>query len=174
MGAIITTTARVYLLTLKAVKESPIRLLRWRYPVTATVHASAEKPDSVLPDPLTPRRWHVGYAISHGGHAPDWQPMATWDDGKKMYVLLPITALYGVSPVIRGIGPNGPMLLNSRQYQNVIVIDQLAPRLELRVGIGEQAEVVTIARSALETIDCPGESRCPLWPSPSTTLRRQR
>ena len=51
---------------------------------------------------------------------------------------------------------NGPQLVNARQYLNVLIVDQLAPRLELRVGLEETAEVVTITRGNLKTIACPG------------------
>jgi len=52
-------------------------------------------------------------------------------------------------------------------------VDQLVPRGELRVGIGEQAETVTIARGQLQTIACPGDPNCPVWPAAAQGLARK-
>jgi type IV secretory pathway VirB9-like protein len=80
-----------------------------------------------------------------------------------MYLVFPVMVAYQEVPLLRGIGPNGPHLLNSRQVGRVIVVDQLASRLELRLGIGAQAEVVQVVRGVLETIQCPGHAQCPTW-----------
>ena len=61
-------------------------------------------------------------------------------------------------PLVRLLGPNGPQLVNARQYLNVVIVDHLVARAELRVGLGEQAETVTITRGALRTIACPGDA----------------
>ena len=47
------------------------------------------------------------------------------------------------------------------------------PERELRVGLGEHAETVTITRGALRTILCPGDEACPMWPLAATTLARR-
>jgi len=96
------------------------------------------------------------------------------DDGKKLYILYPEVALFGSVLVVRMVGPNGPQLLNSRQYLNVVIVDQLPARVELRVGTGETAEVVTITRSDLHTIECPGDTGCPVWPTAAQTLARRQ
>ena len=95
------------------------------------------------------------------------------DDGKKTYILFPEVTLFETVPMLRLIGPNGPQLVNSRQYLNVVIVDQLVPRGELRVGIGEHAETVTIARGQLQTITCPGDPRCPVWPAAAQGLARK-
>jgi type IV secretory pathway VirB9-like protein len=174
MGLIITTTRRVYLLTCKSVRTTPIRVVRWTYaPESAEALALASEP-GLLPDPLQPKRYHVGYTwTSLQAQSPDWAPRFIVDDGRKMYVIYPEVTLFGTVPEVRMIGPNGPQLVNSAQYLNVVIVDQLAPRLELRVGIGPQAEVVTIARGALRTIDCPGDTACPVWPAAASTLAQR-
>ena len=73
--------------------------------------------------------------------------------------------LFATVPVVRLLGPNGPQLVNARQFLNVVILDQLVGRAELRVGIGDQAETVTITRGALRTIACPGHEACPVWPA---------
>ena len=77
-------------------------------------------------------------------------------------------------PVVRLIGPNGPQLVNARQYLNVVILDQLLARAELRVGLGEHAETVTIARGTLRTISCPGDEACPVWPHAAQALARRQ
>ena len=84
--------------------------------------------------------------------------------------MLPEVTLFATAPLVRMIGPHGPALVNARHYLNVIIVDQLAPRLELRVGTGEHAEVVTITRGPLKTIDCPGATECPIFPAAAVTL----
>lgn len=172
-GLIITTTKRTYLLTCQSVKKSAIRVLRWTYglqPVEAT-HAS--EPPGLLPDPQAPRRYHVGYILGHQGRVPDWSPRYIVDDGKKLYIVYPEVTLFGSVPVVRMGGPNGPQLVNARQYLNVVIVDQLPAQAELRVGIGTQAEVVTITRGALRTIACPGDDACPVWPAAAPSLARR-
>ena len=173
-GVIVTTTRRTYYLTCQSVKTSPIRVLRWTY-VTSTPEPLAKpKEPVILPDPAAPARYHVGYKVEPHGRAPDWQPRQVADDGKKLYILYPAVTLFGSVPVVRMVGPNGAQLLNSRQHLNVLVIDQLPARVELRVGTGETAEMVTITRSDLHTIECPGDAACPVWPHAAQTLARRQ
>jgi type IV secretory pathway VirB9-like protein len=173
-GLTITTTLRTYLLTVKTVGKSPIRTVRWRYPAEAVDSIAKLKVPPMLPDPAQPKRWHVGYILtSSQKQAPDWLPRFVADDGRKLYVGLPEIALFETAPMVRMIGPNGPQLINARQYLNILIIDQLAPRLELRIGLGETAEVVTIARGALRTIACPGDEACPVWPSAAQVLAQR-
>ena len=107
--------------------------------------------------------------------APAWTPRQVVDDGKKLYLLYPEVTLFTTVPLVRLIGVNGPQLVNARQYLNVVILDQLAPTLELRVGVGEAAEVVTITRGkGLRTITCPDDGEdCPQWPSAARQLARR-
>jgi type IV secretion system protein TrbG len=162
-GLTITTTRGIYAITLESVKQSPIRYLRWTHEPEPVDIVDAE-PVGPLPDSAKASRWRVGYTIEAQGRKPDWMPLGTWDDGKKMYVLLPNTTLYSTAPIVRKIGPNGPAVVNSRQYQAVLIVDDLAGILELRVGVGETAEVVRITRGNLQIVSCPDHAACPSWP----------
>jgi len=175
-GLVVTTTKRVFYITLESVAKSPIRVLRWKEEAgSAEGTGHRAKEPSLLPDPAEPKRWHVGYVLtSSQAQAPDWWPRHVVDDGRKMYIVLPEVTLFGVAPMVRMIGPNGPALVNARTYLNVIILDQLAARLELRVGIGEQAEVVTIARGRLRTIACPDDADCPQFPAAAQHLAGRR
>jgi len=169
-GLIVTTTYRTYYLTCKSVGKSPIRTVRWRYPADPGAVKPAKEP-GLLPDPAQPKHYHVGYELV--GTKPNWQPRQVVDDGKKTYLLYPEIALFETVPMVRLIGPNGPQLVNARQYFNVVILDQLVPRAELRVGLGEHAEVVTITRGNLRTIACPGDEACPVWPQAAQALARK-
>jgi len=170
LGLIITSTKRTYYLTCKSVQTSPIRALRWRYPPETPDTLTTPKPSGLLPDPTQPARYHVGYEWTSSQPPPDWRPRAVVDDGKKLYIIYPEVTLFGTVPVLRLLGPNGPQLVNARQYLNVVIVDQLVARAELRVGLGERAETVTITRGTIHTIECPGDSACPVWPQAATTL----
>jgi len=171
MGLVVTTTKRAYYLTCQSVKHAPTRVLRWRYaPAPVETPTPPERP-GILPPPTHPAQYHVGYVVEpQGSRAPDWMPRAVVDDGKKLYILYPEVALFGTVPLVRLLGPNGPQLVNARQYLNVVIIDHLVPRAELRVGLGDQAETVTITRGALRTIACPGDEACPVWPQAAAQL----
>jgi type IV secretory pathway VirB9-like protein len=173
-GVTITTSKRVYYILCKSVQKSPVRVLRWHYGQESLPPGPTEDVPGLLPSPDAPRQYHVGYAVASRGRVPDWMPRAVADDGKKLYVLYPEVTLYGSVPLVRAIGVNGPQLVNSRQYLNVVMLDALVPRLELRVGIGEAAEVVTITRGTLRTIQCPGDTDCPHFPGAAHILARRQ
>src|SRR5712691_10527856 len=172
-GVIVTTTRRTYYLTCQSVKTSPIRVLRWTYAASTPEPLAKAKEPGILPDPGASARYHVGYKVESQGRPPDWMPRMVADDGKKLYILYPEVTLFGSVPAVRMVGPNGPQLLNARQYLNVVIVDQLPARVELRVGTGETAEVVTITRGDLHTIECPGDAACPSWPAAAQTLARR-
>jgi type IV secretory pathway VirB9-like protein len=166
MGLLLTTSKRSYYVTCQRVSKSPVRVLRWRYeeppPVVVT-----QRPKTLWPDPGLTQRFHVGYTLETRGD-PEWVPQWIGDDGTKVFIVLPPASRFAWSPVVRGLAGPGPFLVNSTQYKNVIVIDQLLPRGELRLGTDREkerpAEVVTFARGPLRTITCPGDAACPPWP----------
>ncbi len=170
-GLTVTTTQRTYYFQCKSVGKTPIRTVRWRYPADPTPPKPKEPP--LLPDPQDPRHYHVGYDLVGSKPPPHWQPRQVVDDGKKTYILYPEMALFETVPMVRLIGPNGPQLVNARQFLNVVILDQLLPRAELRIGLGEHAEVVTITRGAMRTIACPGDEACPVWPKAAQVLAKK-
>jgi type IV secretion system protein VirB9 len=172
-GLIVTTTRRTYYLTCQSVKTSPIRVLRWHYPRSVPEPSQALEPPGLFPDPASPARYHVGYQVESQGRPPDWMPRHVVDDGKKCYIVYPEVTLFGAVPVVRKVGPNGPQLVNARQYLNVVILDELVAHAELRVGLGSTAEQVTITRGALRIIDCPGDAACPVWPQAAGPLARR-
>lgn len=168
-GLLVTTTRRTYLLDVQTVKASSIRVVRWTYPPLPVVVAPAPVVPALLPDPEHPASWHVGYTASHP--APDWTPVVV-DNGKKTYLLFSPVVLYSSVPLVREVTVQGPAVLNTRQIANVIIVDKVVERLELRHGTGEHAAVVIITRGTLRTIACPGDGECPRFPHPSTLAGR--
>jgi type IV secretion system protein VirB9 len=169
MGLVITTTKRVYYLTCTSVKASPIRAIRWKYTDAPPPQPPAVEP-SLLPHPDTPRHYHVGYEIQAHGRIPEWMPRGVWDDGAKLYILYPEITLFKSVPLVRKMGVQGAQLVNSRQFLNVVILDELPARVELRVGTGTSAETATITQGQLRTIRCPGDADCPGWPAAATQL----
>jgi type IV secretion system protein TrbG len=174
-GLVITTTKQAYQITLESVKHSPIRILRWTYeqePVEVT--EMTPLPAGPLPPLDGPARYYVGFQLaSRSGTAPTWMPRQIVDDGKKTYIIYPESVLFESVPLLRLMGPNGPQVVNARQYLNVLIVDQRIASAELRVGTGAHAEVVTIRRGALQMIHCPDSPECPRWPAAARALRRR-
>jgi type IV secretory pathway VirB9-like protein len=165
LGLTIMTTRRVYYLVCKSVKTSPIRAVRWRYAEESDTPVPQET--RIFPLPEEPRRYHVGYTITTSSPTPAFVPRFVVDDGTKLFLIYPEVTLFQSVPLVRAMTPQGPAILNSRQLANVVIIDQLVDGLELRLGTalkGDHADVVTITRGRLSTIECPGDAACPIWP----------
>jgi type IV secretory pathway VirB9-like protein len=115
--------------------------------------------------------YHGGYTIGTTANRPVWTPTVL-DNGRKTFVIFPQNLSIMAYPMVRLIGANGPELVNPQLIDHVLVLDHLVPyALELRVGSGKTAEVVTITRGVATTITCPGDASCPQWPF--ATLARQ-
>lgn len=170
LGLTVTTSRRVYYLDCQSVQKSPIRAVWWHYPSLEEESMHESKTPSLLPDPQESKLYHVGYELNTPRTAPAWMPRHVVDDGKKFYIVYPEVTLFGTVPLVRAIGPNGPQVINARQFLNVVIVDLLPPQLELRVGTGEGAQVVTITRGTLRTITCPGDEACPVWPAAAQRL----
>ena len=161
-GLTVTTTGETYCIDLQSVSKSAIRAVRWTYPDDA--RKVAKVPSRLWPDPAQPQRYHAGYEISTTEPKPVWTVRQVIDDGHKTYLIFPPTVTSVDSPLIRLVGSSGPEMGNARQAGNVIILDRLFNRAELRLGASKRAEVVTIQRLTPVTITCPGDERCPVWP----------
>lgn len=162
-GLVITTTRRAYHLTVTSVPKSPVRVVRWQYPPGPAVPPTPKTP-GLLPDPMEPAKYHAGYDVAvTGAQRPEWIPRV-YDDGRKTFLLFSPVVLYGSMPLVREMTVQGPAVLNTRQIGPVVIIDKLIRRLELRFGVGEHADIVTVTRANLKTITCPSDPECPAWP----------
>jgi P-type conjugative transfer protein TrbG len=173
---VITTTRRTYYVDCRSVARTSARWVRWHYDEEPRV-AKPPKP-RLLPDPMQPQRYHVGYTIEASEPKPIWTVRQVIDNGAKTYLIFPPTLGTIEAPLVRVIGANGPELLNSRMVGSVLVLDRIINRLELRLGTGKPSEVVTVQRELPITVDCPpvnsGASipkECPVWPHGQTASR---
>jgi type IV secretion system protein TrbG len=163
-GITITTNRRIYLLDVRSVAASKVRLVRWDYgPEPVKV---ATKP-RLLPDLTQPQTFYGGYTITAANHdrVPSWMPRQVVNDQQgKTYVVFPsyLTAIQ--APLLRLIGNTGPEVINYRQVGTVYILDGLFNMAELKVGTGEQAEIVRISRGTPQVMRCPGDPACPVWP----------
>jgi type IV secretory pathway VirB9-like protein len=162
-GISITTDRRVYLLDVRSVGASKVRLVRWDYgpePVPAKA-----KP-RLLPDPSVPQTYYGGYRMeAANGPAPSWMPRQVVNDQQgKTYIIFPPYLTTITAPLLRLVGSHGPELVNYRQVGTTYVLEGLFNLAELRVGNGKTAEVVRIYREAPQRLACPGDQGCPVWP----------
>jgi type IV secretion system protein VirB9 len=161
-GLTLTTTKRTYYLDLKSVSKTAARAVRWTYPDEPP--KVAKVPPRLWPDPALPQRYHAGYAITATEPKPVWAVRQVVDDGQKTYLIFPPTVTTVDAPLIRLVGSQGPEMVNARQAGNVVILDRIFNRAELRPGTGKTAQVVTVQRQAPRTITCPGDADCPVWP----------
>jgi type IV secretion system protein VirB9 len=158
----VTTTKRIYCLDLKSVTKTTAHFVRWTYPDDPP--KVAKVPPRLWPDPAQPQRYHAGYEISASEPTPVWTVRQVVDDGQKTYLIFPPTVTTVDAPLIRLVGSQGPEMVNARQAGNVVILDRLFNRAELRLGTGKTGQVVTVQRLVPRTITCPGEEGCPVWP----------
>ena len=134
MGLVITTTKRIYYLTCASVKASPTCAIRWKY---------ADEP---LPQTPPPNRVccpsETRAAVSCGL---SWRRRSPRRSGSRAisWMMAPSsTSCIPRSPCLRvcrwcaRLAANGPQLVNSRQFLNTVILDELPARVELRVGTG--------------------------------------
>jgi type IV secretory pathway VirB9-like protein len=169
----VTTTKRVYVIDLKSVTASKIRLVRWEEPPPPPTPMPR-----LLPEPTVPASYHLGYRVCPGGQGceddvrpPSWRPTQVVDNGAKTFLFFPPTITFMTAPMVRLLGPTGPQVTNPRLIDAVLVLDHLIDRAELRLGAGPTADVVTVTRGPVRRIDCPGDPACPVWPTTRYAVR---
>ena len=90
---------------LQEVAKSPVRLVRWHYPLESAAGVAPIEAPGLLPHPDQPRQYHVGYEVkSLRGPVPVWTPRQVVDDGKKMFLLYPEVALFESVPLVAPSG----------------------------------------------------------------------
>jgi type IV secretory pathway VirB9-like protein len=168
-GITITTNKRVYLLDVRSVGASKVRLVRWDYgPQPIRVKAKPR----LLPDPTVPQPYDAGYRIEAENTEvpPSWMPHQVVNDQQgKTYIIFPAYLTTITAPLLRLIGSTGPELVNYRQVGTTYILDGLFNLAELRVGHGKTAEVVRITRDSPQRMTCPGDAACPVWPQAART-----
>ncbi|SMH29568.1 P-type conjugative transfer protein TrbG [Mesorhizobium australicum] len=139
---VITTDRRTYMIELRAGEKPYMPAVAWAYPQVPSSRSS------VPAAPIIPAQTARNYRYGLTGDTPPWRPVSVYDDGRRVYVEFPRGIVQGEMPPIFVIGSNGePEIVNSRIYQNVLIVDRLFGAAELRLGGGRQQQTVRIVRT---------------------------
>ncbi|EHM01837.1 conjugal transfer protein [Acetobacteraceae bacterium AT-5844] len=103
---------------------------------------------AVLAAPIIPAVTARNYRYSLSGDNPPWRPVSLHDDGRHGYVEFARGIVQGELPPIFVIGSDGEaQIINSRIYQNLLIVDCLFAAAELRLGGGYRQQAVQIVRT---------------------------
>jgi type IV secretion system protein TrbG len=139
---VITTDRRIYMLELRSGEKPYMPAVAWAYPQIATQRSNL--PTTPTIPAVAARNYRYGLA----GDTPPWRPVSVYDDGRRVYVEFPRGIVQGEMPPIFVIGSDGqPEIVNSRIYQNVLIVDRLFGAAELRLGSGNRQQKVRIVRT---------------------------
>ncbi len=140
---VITTDRRIYMLELRAEAKPYMPAVAWAYPALP-----ASQRGTVPTTPIIPAAAARHYRYGLTGDTPPWRPVAVYDDGRRVYVEFPRGIAQGEMPPIFVLGTDGePQLVNSRIYQNILIVDRIFGAAELRLGSGQQQQTVRIVRT---------------------------
>ncbi|MBL8598915.1 MAG: P-type conjugative transfer protein TrbG [Devosia sp.] len=139
---VITTDRRTYMLELRSGEKPYMPALAWAYPQISPQRSNV--PTTPTIPAVAVRNYRYGLA----GNTPPWRPVSVYDDGRHVYVEFPAGIVQGEMPPIFVTGSEGqPEIVNSRIYQNVLIVDRLFGAAELRFGSGNRQQVVRIVRT---------------------------
>ncbi|MBN9560716.1 MAG: P-type conjugative transfer protein TrbG [Alphaproteobacteria bacterium] len=140
---VITTDRRIYMLELRADANPYMPAVAWAYP-----QLPASQAQGVPTTPGIPAAAARNYRYALSGNTPPWRPTAVYDDGRRVYIEFPRGIVQGEMPPVFVIGSEGELqIVNSRIYQNVLIVDRLFGAAELRLGSGDHQQTVRISRS---------------------------
>ncbi len=140
---VITTDRRIYMLELRAEAKPYMPAVAWAYPVSRASQRARIPATPIIPAAAAR---HYRYGIT--GDTPPWRPVSVYDDGRRVYVEFPRGIVQGEMPSIFVLGADGePQLVNSRIYQNILIVDRIFGAAELRLGGGNRQQTVRIVRT---------------------------
>ena len=139
---VLTTDRRVYLIELRAREALYMPSVAWAYPAQP-----AGQRQTVPAAPILPAEAARNYRYGLTGDSPPWRPISVFDDGRRVYVVFPRGIVQAEMPPIFVLGSDGePQIVNSRIYQNILIVDRLFGAAELRLGSGDRQQTVRIVR----------------------------
>jgi len=149
---ILTTDQRTYLLDAVSHEgDAYTSVIAWNYPqeeMREAQAARAAQAQSVVAETAVDRL-NFGYSVKalHTRHAPRWQPLRVFDDGRKTYIQFPANLGSSEAPPLFLIGRKDQAeLVNYRLLGGYYVVDRLIDVAELRLGQKPQS-VVRITRT---------------------------
>ncbi|AYV48518.1 P-type conjugative transfer protein TrbG [Caulobacter flavus] len=145
---VINTDRRTYLIDVRASSRGFLSQVRWRYPkppAAPRAAATLVAASSIAPSPAVPVVLNYGYRISGWARL---RPERVWDDGKAIFIAFRPAVSMADLPPLFAVGADGKTseLVNYRVEGRVLIVDRLAERLELRLGLRELARRVRIER----------------------------
>ncbi|MCH4540556.1 P-type conjugative transfer protein TrbG [Ochrobactrum sp. A-1] len=139
---VITTDRRTYLIELRARDETWMPAVAWAYPAPPVSHRV-----TAPAAPIIPAESARNYRYGLSGDNPPWKPLTAFDDGRRVYIVFPRGIVQGEMPPLFVIGSGGETeIVNSRIYQNVLIVDRLFGAAELRLGSSNKQQTVRIVR----------------------------
>ncbi|MGX5804861.1 P-type conjugative transfer protein TrbG [Bradyrhizobium sp. Arg314] len=140
---VITTDRRSYMIELRAGEKPYMPAVAWAYPA----HPASQQ-QSLPATPLIPDLAGRNYRYGLTGDTPPWKPIAVYDDGRHVYIEFPRGIVQGEMPPLFVIGPDGEaQIVNSRVFQNILIVDRLFGAAELRLGGGKRQQTMGIVRN---------------------------
>lgn len=140
---VITTDRRMYMIELRAAETPYMPSIAWAYPELPAAQRTSAPATPVIPA-ASARRYRYGLT----GDTPPWRPVSVYDDGRRVYVEFPRGIFQGEMPPIFVLGSDGePQIVNSRIYQNILIVDRIFGAAELRLGSGDRQQTVRIVRT---------------------------
>ncbi|HBO2075846.1 TPA: P-type conjugative transfer protein TrbG [Pseudomonas aeruginosa] len=140
---VITTDRRMYMIELRAAETPYMPSIAWAYPEPPAAQRTSAPATPVIPA-ASARRYRYGLT----GDTPPWRPVSVYDDGRRVYVEFPRGIFQGEMPPIFVLGSDGePQIVNSRIYQNILIVDRIFGAAELRLGSGDRQQTVRIVRT---------------------------
>jgi type IV secretion system protein VirB9 len=147
---IVNTDRRIYHLIIKSFKDTFMMAVMWHYPglgvpldflfkdnekTSRLEREGGQRTDqaegAASAVAVDPALLSSDYTVSYPkDHPPQWLPELVLDDGGKTYIVLPDTVIHHELPAV--FGENGE-LVNFRVKDNVIVIDRLLRKMQLKL-----------------------------------------
>ena len=147
---VLTTSQRVYLLTLRSGAADAFNAaIAWDYGFAASSRPVAD-PLSGLPpvdvQAATPQGpLDARYRIEARGRSPRWAPTAVFNDGARTFITLSPGASIDEAPALFVRAGEELQLVNYRQADGVLIVDRLFDEAELRLG-DRRPQIVRIRR----------------------------
>ena len=151
----IATDRRTYHLELESMEGGYMAALSWRYPADELAGLTVRNDRAIareagsIEQGLKLDGLNFDYRLT--GDNPDWKPVRVFDDGRQVYIQMPVNIATTDMPPLFVLGEDGDAeLVNYRVRGNYYIVDRLFRAAELRLGEKNQT-VVRIARTQRRT-----------------------
>jgi type IV secretion system protein VirB9 len=146
---VINTDRRTYHLELRSTGATYMAAVSWTYAEDALIATQVKAARAAAAAPvatgLDVAALHFGYRLS--GDHPPWRPERVFDDGRRVFIALPVEVRAGQLPPLFVLGPKGQAeLVNYRVQDGYLIVERLFDAAELRLGDKRRVQAVRITR----------------------------